>query len=100
MLPLFCFQSGDVSVFETNIRYVGGLLSAYALSGDKMFKEKAEHVASKLLPAFNSPTGIPYALVNMRSGVSALFPDFFSLQQRGQLMTTGLRESYRLGKFF
>jgi len=30
------FQSTELSVFETNIRFVGGLLSAYALSGDKV----------------------------------------------------------------
>ena len=29
---------GDVSVFETNIRYVGGLLTAYAFTGDEIFK--------------------------------------------------------------
>merc|ERR1719468_281804 len=63
-------MSGDVSVFETNIRYVGGLLSAYALTGDEVFREKATHVAEKLRPAFNSPTGIPYALTNMRTGNS------------------------------
>ena len=30
------FQSSDVSVFEVNIRFVGGLLSAYALTGDQV----------------------------------------------------------------
>ena len=63
-------QVGDVSVFETNIRYVGGLLALFALTGDDLYKSKAVHVADKLLPAFNSPTGIPYALINMKSGVS------------------------------
>lgn len=61
-------------MFETNIRYVGGLLSAFSLTGDDIFREKATHVADKLTPAFKSPTGIPYALINMRTGVS-----FFSL---------------------
>ncbi|KAI1712093.1 glycosyl hydrolase family 47 domain-containing protein [Ditylenchus destructor] len=58
----------DLSVFETNIRYVGGLLSAYALSSDQVFLEKAKYVADLLLPAFNTPTGIPLALVNTRTG--------------------------------
>jgi mannosyl-oligosaccharide alpha-1,2-mannosidase len=66
-------MSGDVSVFETNIRYLGGLLSIYSLTGDAMFKSKAVHIADKLLPAFNSPTGIPYALVNMRGGSAKNF---------------------------
>ena len=34
-----------------------------------MFKEKAKHAADKLLPAFNSPTGIPFALVNLKTGL-------------------------------
>jgi len=63
-------MSGDISVFETNIRYVGGLLSIYALTGDDLFREKALHVAEKLTPAFKTPTGIPYALVNMRTGTA------------------------------
>merc|ERR1719158_1824005 len=66
-------MSGDVSVFETNIRYLGGLLSVYSFTGDELFKEKAVHIADKLLPAFNTPTGIPYALVNMRGGSAKNF---------------------------
>ena len=31
----------DVNVFETTIRVMGGLLSAYHLSGDEFFLEKA-----------------------------------------------------------
>lgn len=62
--------NSEISVFETNIRFIGGLLSCYALTGDVMFKEKADHVAQKLLPAFNTPTGIPYAIVNLKSGAS------------------------------
>lgn len=50
-----------VSVFETNIRYVGGFLSLYALTGDALYKEKAKYVADKLLPAFDTPTGIPFS---------------------------------------
>lgn len=35
-----------------------------------MYKDKAQEVADKLLPAFQTPTGIPNALVNIRTGVS------------------------------
>ncbi|KAK6727351.1 hypothetical protein RB195_005194 [Necator americanus] len=61
---------GDLSVFETNIRFVGGLLSIYALTNDKMYVEKAEAIAKLLLPAFDTPTGIPYALVNPTTGLA------------------------------
>jgi len=57
-------------VFETNIRFVGGLLAAYALTGDALFKEKAQYVADKMLPAFQTPTGIPHALINFKTGGS------------------------------
>ena len=30
------FQSSDISVFEVNIRFVGGLLACYALTGDEV----------------------------------------------------------------
>lgn len=65
----FLLQSSDVSVFETNIRFIGGLLSCFALTGDVVFKDKAQQIADKLLPAFHTPTGIPNALVNFKTGV-------------------------------
>jgi hypothetical protein len=46
------------SVFETNIRHVGAMLSAFSLTGDHRFVAQAEEVASLLLPAFKTPTGI------------------------------------------
>lgn len=66
-------MSGDVSVFETNIRYVGGLLSAYAFTGEQIFKDKVVSIVDHLLPAFNTPTGIPYALINMQTGLAKNF---------------------------
>jgi mannosyl-oligosaccharide alpha-1,2-mannosidase len=62
-----------LSVFETNIRFVGGLLSCFAITGDSMFREKALHIAERLLPAFNTLTGIPHALINIGTGVSLFF---------------------------
>ncbi|KAK7790855.1 hypothetical protein R5R35_010728 [Gryllus longicercus] len=60
----------DLSVFETNIRFVGGLLACFALTGDVMFRDKAAQIAEKLLPAFQTQTGIPNALVNLKTGAS------------------------------
>ena len=60
----------DISVFETNIRFIGGLLSAHALTKDQMFLDKAVYFADKLLPAFETPTGIPYALINPKNSFS------------------------------
>lgn len=75
-------QDHDVSTFETTIRMLGGLLSAHHLStqyptlapvedddvgaaGEDMYIEKATDLAERLLGAFESPSGIPYASVNL-----------------------------------
>ncbi|ONI27197.1 hypothetical protein PRUPE_1G073800 [Prunus persica] len=58
----------EASVFETTIRVIGGLLSAYDLSDDKVFLEKARDIADRLLPAWNTPSGIPYNIINLRYG--------------------------------
>ncbi|XP_061756888.1 mannosyl-oligosaccharide 1,2-alpha-mannosidase IA isoform X1 [Nerophis ophidion] len=66
--------NGEVSVFEVNIRFVGGLLSAYYLSGKEVFRRKAVELGEKLLPAFKTPTGIPWALLNLKSGIGRNWP--------------------------
>ncbi|KAL9157287.1 hypothetical protein ABFS82_09G133300 [Erythranthe guttata] len=58
----------DASVFETTIRVVGGLISTYDLSGDKIFLEKAKDIADRLLPAWDTPSGIPYNIINLAHG--------------------------------
>ncbi|GJJ07900.1 hypothetical protein Clacol_002106 [Clathrus columnatus] len=60
--------------FETVIRYLGGLLSAYALSKDPILLKKADELGTKLLPAFNTKTGLPARVVNTRTGRSGESP--------------------------
>ncbi|XP_073173972.1 mannosyl-oligosaccharide 1,2-alpha-mannosidase IC isoform X1 [Lepidochelys kempii] len=62
--------NGEASLFEVNIRYVGGLLTTYYLTGEEVFKSKALELGEKLLPAFNTPTGIPRGVINLGSGMS------------------------------
>ncbi|KAH9641894.1 hypothetical protein HF086_011644 [Spodoptera exigua] len=71
----------NVSVFETNIRIIGGLLSAHLLSHRTGMKLEpgwpcngpllrlAEDVAQRLIAAFDTTTGMPYGTINLRSGV-------------------------------
>jgi hypothetical protein len=61
-------QDVYVKNFEITIRLLGGLLSAYQLSGDERLLRKAEDLGTRLLPAFDSPTGLPYVEVNLRTG--------------------------------
>ncbi|VDP12056.1 unnamed protein product [Onchocerca flexuosa] len=72
----------NVSVFETNIRVIGGLLSAHMLSGRVKEMELepgwpcsgpllrlAERFIQKLIPAFKSATGMPYGTINLKYGL-------------------------------
>jgi hypothetical protein len=61
-------QDVDVQVFEMTIRLMGGLLSAFQMSNDPKFLALAEDLGTRLLPAFDSPTGMPYRFVNLRTG--------------------------------
>jgi mannosyl-oligosaccharide alpha-1,2-mannosidase len=60
---------GEVSVFETSIRLVGGLLSAFHACGDPVLLAKAKDCADRLLPSFAaSPIGIPHRYINLKTG--------------------------------
>src|SRR5438034_9155539 len=58
----------DVQNFEITIRLLGGLLSSYEMTGDKRLLNLAEDLGNRLLPVFNSPTGLPYRYVNLKTG--------------------------------
>ncbi|KAH8676381.1 family 47 glycosyl hydrolase [Xylariales sp. PMI_506] len=75
-------QNQDVNTFETTIRMLGGLLSAHYLStefpelapltdddpgapGEDLYLEKAKDLADRIIVAFDSKSGIPYASVNL-----------------------------------
>ncbi|KAI0261584.1 glycoside hydrolase family 47 protein [Gloeopeniophorella convolvens] len=61
--------SGTVSVFESTIRYIGGLLSAYELSGegDSFMVDKARQLADKLTFAWAPGGTVPYGFVDFGS---------------------------------
>ncbi|KAH8677676.1 glycoside hydrolase family 47 protein [Xylariales sp. PMI_506] len=49
----------EINVFETTIRYLGGFLAAYDLSGDGRLLRKAKEVADMLYAAFDTPNRMP-----------------------------------------
>ncbi|EJD75564.1 Edem3 protein [Loa loa] len=71
-----------VSVFETNIRMVGGLISGHVMAKlvqsrdenrlgwykDELLQMAAE-LADRLLPAFNTTSGVPYSRINLKYGM-------------------------------
>ena len=74
-------QDHDVNTFESTIRMMGGLLSAHYLSTEfqgkyapvndpykeDLYIEKATDLADRLLGAYDSNSGIPYASVNLHT---------------------------------
>lgn len=77
-------QNHEVNTFETTIRMLGGLLSAHYLStefpnmapltdddkgapGEDLYLEKAADLADRVMGAFSSDSGVPYASVNLKT---------------------------------
>ena len=60
----------DASLFETTIRSLGGLLSAFDWSGDSVFLEKAWDLGDRLAKAFDDD-GIPIGSINLSTGKSS-----------------------------
>ena len=57
-----------VQNFEIAIRLLGGLLTGYEMTGDKRLLRLADDLGNRLLPVFESPTGLPYRYVNLKTG--------------------------------
>jgi mannosyl-oligosaccharide alpha-1,2-mannosidase len=49
----------DIPIFETTIRYVGGLIGAYDLSGRKELITKCVELAGIIMAAFDTPNRMP-----------------------------------------
>ncbi|KAL0342790.1 UNVERIFIED_CONTAM: Alpha-mannosidase I MNS5 [Sesamum calycinum] len=69
-----------INLFECNIRVLGGLVSAHILATDSTnrltkgtYKNQllvlAKELGQRFLPAFETPTGLPYAWINLKKGV-------------------------------
>ncbi|GFS32655.1 glycosyl hydrolase family 47 protein [Actinidia rufa] len=66
-----------INLFECNIRVLGGLVSAHILATDSTnrlvqgnYKNQllslADDLGRRFLPAFDTPTGLPYAWINLK----------------------------------
>ncbi|EFY92141.1 glycosyl hydrolase family 47 protein [Metarhizium acridum CQMa 102] len=56
--------SPRVNTFETNIRYLGGLMAAYDLSGREALLQKAVELGDLIYAAFNTPNGMPVDFID------------------------------------
>lgn len=52
-------EASEINVFETTIRFLGGLLSAYDLSHDIRLLQKARDVGDMIYKAFDTPNHMP-----------------------------------------
>lgn len=105
-LPERIEGKGQVNLFETTIRVLGGLLSAYHLSGGdqgripeqkgpnpSIYLENARNLADRLLTAFTaSPSDIPYSDVVLREKSAHPAPD--GLSSTAEVATVQLEFNY------
>ncbi|KAF1914956.1 glycoside hydrolase [Ampelomyces quisqualis] len=73
-------KNQDVNTFETTIRMLGGLLSAHYLQetlpgmkpdtqkDEDLWLEKADDLADRLMGAYESPSGVPWASIILKDG--------------------------------
>ncbi|KAG9050324.1 mannosyl-oligosaccharide alpha-1,2-mannosidase [Tulasnella sp. UAMH 9824] len=95
-------REGKHSTFETTIRILGGLLSAYHLSSfrshtgepDPIFLEKAVDLGDRLLSAFETPSGLPLPMVNLATREGIPDPDNPGLVSTAEVSTLQLELRY------
>ncbi|GER24591.1 Mannosyl-oligosaccharide 1,2-alpha-mannosidase [Striga asiatica] len=99
-------ERGQVNLFETTIRVLGGLLSAYHLSGGEnggnastvepnpaVYLDNAKKLADRLIIAFtSSPTAIPFSDVVLRDSTAHPAPD--GLSSTAEVSTLQLEFNY------
>lgn len=92
---VYFVQHERAPFFETVIRYLGGLLSAYALSGEAIFVVRADRLGTALLPAFDTPSGFPTYSVNTET-YAKLSPGIITMLWHSS--SIGLFEAVRLAR--
>lgn len=89
------YQEGHVSFFETTIRYLGGMLGAYSLSGNPILLRKADQLGWKLLAQFDTLSGLPNPMLGL-SDLGSSLAEIASCQLEFKLLAhlTGRSEYY------
>ncbi|KAF7338966.1 Glycoside hydrolase family 47 protein [Mycena venus] len=88
-------RDANFNVFETTIRVLGGLLSAYELTdGDQLYLDRAIDLADRMLPVFDTPSGLPYSQVNLAKRVGVADPDNRGLVSTAEASTLQLEFRY------
>ena len=73
---------------------LGGLLSAYDLTGDDIFLGKAQDLADRILPSFDTPAGLPTSLINLARREGVMSEDNPDLVSTAEVSTLQLEFRY------
>jgi len=88
-------RDANFNTFEITIRVLGGLLSAYHLSGqDPIYLEKAKELGNRILPTFDTPSGLPLSLINLGLRKGIYDPDYPGLVSTAEVSTLQLEFRY------
>ncbi|KAJ8456427.1 hypothetical protein ONZ51_g12132 [Trametes cubensis] len=87
-------RDAQFNTFETTIRVLGGLLSAYTLTEDPLFLEKARELGDRIMPAFETPTGLPLSHINLAQRKGYKTPDNNGLVSTAEVSTLQLEFRY------
>ncbi|KAF2835834.1 glycoside hydrolase family 47 protein [Patellaria atrata CBS 101060] len=90
----------EINVFETTIRYLGGFLAAYDLSGEKALLAKAIEVGELLYLAFDTPNRMPitrWKLSEAFQGKEQVAPNWILSAEIGSLTVEFTRLSQLTG---
>jgi mannosyl-oligosaccharide alpha-1,2-mannosidase len=92
----------EINVFETTIRYLGGFLAAYDISGGKypILLRKAEEMGNMLYKAFDTPNRMPITRWKFKDaveGVAQSAPDSILVAEIGSLTLEFTRLSQLTG---
>ena len=80
---------------KTTIRILGGLLSAYHLSDeDPLYLEKSIDLAERIMPVFNTPSGLPLSMVNLHLRKEVDDPDNPGIVSTAEAATRQLEFRY------
>ncbi|KAJ6568802.1 glycoside hydrolase [Mycena capillaripes] len=88
-------RDANFNTFETTIRVLGGLLSAYELTdGDQLYLDRAVDLADRMLPVFDTPWGLPHSQVNLAKRLGVADPDNRGLVSTAEAATLQLEFRY------
>lgn len=82
-------------VKQVTIRVLGGLLSAYHFSSeDPIYLERAIELADRILPVFDTPSGLPRTMINLGRRQGSDDPDAAGLVSTAEASTLQLEFRY------